>query len=192
MSDERVREALRTLAESDSGREAPAEVEVRLREAFAIERGRLGRAAMWRRAGLWTAAAAAAIVAVVIFTQGRFSKEGPRSSPPPVTAVVRPVPRQPVPGVTEQPPAASKPARRTRRARPEPQPREVVTDFFPLMDVAPTFERGALIRVSVPAASMRSVGFPVSEDHLADPIHADVLVGEEGLARAIRFVKLEQ
>lgn len=192
MRDERVREVLRALAESDGEREAPAELEVRLREAFAIERGRLGRAAIWRRAGIWTAAAAAALVTLGVFTQGKFFKVGPRSSPPPVTAAVRSVPRQPVPVVTEQTPAASKPARRTRRARPAPQPQEVVTDFFPLMDVAPTFQRGALIRVSVPAASMRSVGFPVSEDHLADPIQADVLVGEEGLARAIRFVKLEQ
>ncbi len=37
---------------------------------------------------------------------------------------------------------------------------------------------------------MRTVGLPVSEDHLADRVQADVLVGEEGLPRAIRFVKV--
>ncbi len=77
--------------------------------------------------------------------------------------------------------------------RPSPrQPREVVTQFFPLLDVAPPFERGELLRVTVPASAMRKVGLPVNEDHLTDRVYADVLVGQEGLARAIRFVSYEQ
>lgn len=72
-----------------------------------------------------------------------------------------------------------------------PQAREVVTDFFPLMDPAPPFERGQMLRVQLPASAMRTVGLPVREDHLADPIQADVLVGEEGMARAIRFVRFD-
>jgi hypothetical protein len=71
------------------------------------------------------------------------------------------------------------------------QTREVVTDFFPLLDVAPPFERGELLRVMVPASTMRKVGLPVNEDHLTDRVYADVLVGQEGLARAIRFVSFE-
>jgi len=63
-----------------------------------------------------------------------------------------------------------------------------VTEFFPLIDSAPPFERGQMLRVQLPAAAMRTVGLPVGEDHLADPIQADVLVGEEGMPRAIRFV----
>jgi hypothetical protein len=68
------------------------------------------------------------------------------------------------------------------------QPKEVTTPFFSLMDDAPPFERGELLRVSLPASAMRSVGLPVSEERLDDMIQADVLVGEEGLPRAIRFV----
>jgi hypothetical protein len=68
------------------------------------------------------------------------------------------------------------------------QPKEVTTEFFALMEDPPPFERGELLRVSVPASAMRSVGLPVSEEHLDDVVQADVLVGEEGLARAIRFV----
>ncbi len=70
------------------------------------------------------------------------------------------------------------------------QPREIVTQFFPLMDVPPPFERGELLRVSVAADAMRAVGLPVDEDHLADRVQADVLVGQEGLPRAIRFVEI--
>jgi hypothetical protein len=72
------------------------------------------------------------------------------------------------------------------------QPSEVVTDFFPLMDPAPPFQRGRILRVEVPASAMKMVGLPVHEEHLNDPVEADVLVGEEGLPRAIRFVKLER
>ena len=63
--------------------------------------------------------------------------------------------------------------------------------FADLMDPAPPFNRGQMLRVQLPAAAMRSVGLPVREDHLADPIQADVLVGEEGMPRAIRFVRFD-
>ena len=76
--------------------------------------------------------------------------------------------------------------------RPVELQRETVTQFFPLLDVAPPFERGELLRVMVPASTMRRVGLPVNENRLADPVYADVLVGQEGLARAIRFVSYEQ
>jgi len=71
-------------------------------------------------------------------------------------------------------------------------PREITTEFFPLMDVQLPFERGQLLRVMVPAGTLRTVGLPVNEDRLTERVQADVLVGEEGLARAIRFVSYEQ
>jgi hypothetical protein len=79
-----------------------------------------------------------------------------------------------------------------REAVNPPQPQEIVTDFFPLMDPAPPFERGKILRVELPASAMKMVGLPVHEEHLADSVEADVLVGEEGLPRAIRFVKFER
>jgi hypothetical protein len=89
--------------------------------------------------------------------------------------------------------AAAAMVRKTaRRVRgPVTGPQEVVTDFFPLMDPAPPFERGQLLRVELPASAMQMVGLPVREDRLADSVQADVLVGEEGLPRAIRFVSFE-
>jgi hypothetical protein len=67
----------------------------------------------------------------------------------------------------------------------------VVTDFFPLMNPAPSFGRGQMLRVQLPAAAMRTVGLPVREEHLGDLVQADVLVGEEGMPRAIRFVRFD-
>ena len=79
------------------------------------------------------------------------------------------------------------------RFRPEAprEPREVVTQFYALMEDEP-FERGELWRVRLPASAMRRVGLPVAEEHLTDMVQADILVGEEGLARAIRFVSFER
>ena len=70
-------------------------------------------------------------------------------------------------------------------------PAEIVTEFFSLMDPAPPLGRGRILRVELPASAMQLVGFPVHEEHLSDVIQADVLLGEEGLLRAIRFVSFE-
>jgi hypothetical protein len=67
----------------------------------------------------------------------------------------------------------------------------MVTDFFPLLDPAPPFERGEILRVNLPASVMRTVGLPVWEERLGDRVQADLLVGEEGLPRAIRFVRTD-
>ena len=52
-----------------------------------------------------------------------------------------------------------------------------MTEFYPLIEDPPPFERGELLRVSLPASAMRSVGLPVSEDRLDETVQADVLVG---------------
>jgi hypothetical protein len=51
------------------------------------------------------------------------------------------------------------------------------------------FDRGQFVRVKVPASSMRNFGLPVSEERAFERVQADVLMGEDGIARAIRFVR---
>ena len=96
-----------------------------------------------------------------------------------------PIEARPEPAVIEAPVAA--PVKRVLRREPE----EVVTPFFPLMVSAPPFESGLLVRMTVPASAMRNVGLDVSEEHLSDAVLADVLVGQDDLARAIRFVSYQ-
>jgi hypothetical protein len=174
MREERIVAALHALAEADREREASPDVEGRLLAALRKRHARR----LWRRAAVWSVAAAAAVVAVALWTTRHRRVEPVRMAASVQTAI----PVQPDP-------AASKPRRKVHRARRTPPPRELVTQFFPLMDLAPPLERGELIRVSVPAAMLRTVGLPVDEDRLADRIQADVLVGQEGLPRAIRFVE---
>ena len=155
-----MKELLRALADSDREREAPLEVELRLKAAF--------RRRYKRR--VWPYFVAAAAVMALFFV--RVPKLQTME-----VAVVTPQ----VPVVPE----VAKPSVVHRKPRPS---QEVVTEFYPLMEDPPPFERGELLRVSLPAAAMRSVGVPVSEDRLTETVQADVLVGQEGLARAIRFV----
>jgi hypothetical protein len=173
-SEEYVIAALRALAEQDREREAPEEVEMRALQAFRHRRARRRLKAV-ALAGLATAAA------IILFFA--ISRERPKQAVP---AAIK---QQPV-AVAAVPEPAERPAARARSVK--RQPREIVTQFFPLMDAPPPFERGELLRVVVPASTMRRVGLPVNEDRLADPVYADVLVGQEGLARAIRFVSYEQ
>ena len=69
-------------------------------------------------------------------------------------------------------------------------PAEIATDFFPLMNggqLAPG-DAGHVIRVEVPRTALASFGLPVNADRAGGRVKADVLMGEDGMARAIRFV----
>ena len=49
-----------------------------------------------------------------------------------------------------------------------------------------------VVRVRLPRSAMRSVGLPVNEDRWMEQVPADVLLGQDGVARAVRFVKVAQ
>lgn len=68
---------------------------------------------------------------------------------------------------------------------------EVVTDFLPLFhgtDPQP-LESGQLIRVQMPRSALASFGLPINQERTNVPVKADVLLAEDGSARAIRFVR---
>lgn len=182
MREDDILQALRALAESDREKEASAEVEARLLGAFRSRRP------SGRRWPAIAATAAALAIAVALWW--------PNRAPQPVVSAVQLVSRapeaaRPAPvAVANVARAPRKAARKAAAAQP-PQAHEVVTDFFPLMNPAPSFERGEMLRVQLPAAAMRTVGLPVREEHLGDLVQADVLVGEEGMPRAIRFVRFD-
>ncbi len=180
-SEDRILRALKALRQADCEREASAGVEDKLLVAFRARR-REPRDIPWKFAATL---AAAAVVAVLL---GRLYSE--RQSTVRVDPVITAAPVATLVEQAQVPVVQPKPAAvRRRNVVPfaEP-PREIVTDFFPLMDVAPPLGRGQLLRVAVPASAMRSVGLPVREERLDEPVQADVLVGEEGMVRAIRFV----
>jgi hypothetical protein len=179
MSEDRILKALSALKEADDGLEASPGVEARLMYAFRKQRSRRFRSRVS------TAVAMLALAAMAV-TVGVRPRHVVSHAPEQASGVLRPD-VQPQAEVT---PATPVP-RKVKHRKPVPI-REIATQFYPLLDVQPPFERGELVRVMVPAGTMRTVGFPVSEDHLSDLVQADVLVGQEGLARAIRFVGFEK
>ena len=46
-----------------------------------------------------------------------------------------------------------------------------------------------LVRVELPRSSMISLGFAVSEEREAETVEADVMLGADGVARAVRFLE---
>jgi hypothetical protein len=68
---------------------------------------------------------------------------------------------------------------------------EIMTDFMPLTygaALSPN-EGGQLVRVELPRSALVSLGLPMNVDKLDERVKADVLLGHDGLARAIRFVR---
>ncbi|MCU1263759.1 MAG: hypothetical protein JWM21_77 [Acidobacteria bacterium] len=68
--------------------------------------------------------------------------------------------------------------------------KEVATDFFPIgYGTGPNLQDGGqLLRVELPRSAVARFGLPVNIDRTSERVKADVLVGADGLAQAIRFI----
>jgi hypothetical protein len=68
--------------------------------------------------------------------------------------------------------------------------REFVTPFFPVMqggELIP-LDGGQLVRVRMPRSNLIPLGIPIDQGRVSETIKADVLLSNDGLARAIRLV----
>lgn len=67
---------------------------------------------------------------------------------------------------------------------------ETVTDFFPLTAIADAtaMHSGTIVRIEVPRASLIAMGLPLHAERAQETVRADIVVGDDGLARAIRLV----
>jgi negative regulator of sigma E activity len=101
------------------------------------------------------------------------------------------------PGSTQEPasvvkamPAATKRTSQ-RRLKSNYQNSEVATDFLPLTFIADSAaqESGHVVRVRVPRSALIAFGVPMNVERAGEFIMADVMIGDDGLARAIRFVQ---
>jgi len=69
---------------------------------------------------------------------------------------------------------------------------EIATDFMPLggdVNTVMLQDGGQIIRVRLHRSELLRFGFPVNMERYNENVKADVLVGVDGLARAIRFVQ---
>ncbi|HYY57036.1 MAG TPA: hypothetical protein VE842_06855 [Pyrinomonadaceae bacterium] len=68
---------------------------------------------------------------------------------------------------------------------------DIATDFIPLTYGGGMngLDSGRVVRVELPRSALARFGLPVNAERAGEPVKADVLLGEDGLARAIRFVR---
>jgi hypothetical protein len=213
LADERALVAgLKSLAAIDEGKSAPPRVEAALLKAF---RDRVSNppaprlpvmSKTWpRRAPRRVILAAAAILIAFGFIVYRAIKNEPQIDDKALTSAT------PSPGPSVKPEEQVvkenvKPrAPRARRGnRPQLKKTFIIdsmttyakdcedcADFFPLPygENQKPMERGEVIRVQMPRSALIAFGLPVNVEGADTPVKADLLVGEDGLARAIRFVR---
>jgi hypothetical protein len=68
---------------------------------------------------------------------------------------------------------------------------EETAGFYPLPDAEalPPVESAMVVRVQMPMASLELIGFPINQDRASDRVEAEVLLGQDGLARGVRLVE---
>jgi hypothetical protein len=151
--------ALRSLARSSEAAASP-ELEARLLAAFrSRERA---RPLFWRRHRAWMSAVASVLVLGLALA---------RVAPRPMTEDARPAI-----------------AAGAREGSDEIE--EIASDFFPLqgdLDL-PDYEGRGLVRVLVPRTTLLAFGLPMNHERAFEPLQAEVLIGEDGAAKAIRFL----
>jgi hypothetical protein len=165
---------LRTLAADWRPVEAPARVEGRLTAAFL---GQAGRTVLhpairwWVPVATWAMATAAVVALAMFLVRDR--------------QVVAPAHRT----------ASS----RFQLAAVEPpadfemlgDASDTESDFIPLPNaerIEPNEELN-VVRVEVPRSAMIALGYAVGEDRASEPVEAEVVLGADGLARAVRFLE---
>jgi hypothetical protein len=169
--------------------QSPPELEHALLSAFRNQRWRR-YATAWRTLEWAAAGAAAAMLAVVLWTSSSHSKVQPS-----------PLPKKDVSSQSKQPvdaqgPASSQPEATNQGTDPEASTggsggTYAVSDFVPVpfTDGMAPEDPGMVVRVQLTRASLAELGYPVAEAPDEDLIRADVLVGEDGWPRGVRLVR---
>ena len=195
-------QGLRALAAATSTDGAPEALGRRLLEAFAERRPAEASTVAVGRSRWLSAAAALLIVAgssaLWLSTRRQPVAESERSpSRHEARADVRtaePAPAQGEALIADPPRTTPVVAggHRPRAARRTPPASRVVrpVGFVTLPGAAglPDFESGQIIRMEIPLASLPSYGIEILPDAQGTPVAADLLVGQDGQARAIRLV----
>ena len=210
-AEEALAAGLRALAAGQQAEQAPPALEAALGMAFRERAAKpepagaraVGRVLIslmtWRRAAA-LAAASLALVACLLWwraqpaaRQGQSVTAGP---PPPPLPQAAPPQRS-----AEAPPAAAKvaqarrPTRSTSKRRvtrppagEAPQARSE-SEFVVLPGTPPwALQDGArLVRATMPRSALVSFGLPVNAERAGQPIRVDLILSEDGVARAIRF-----
>jgi len=208
--EEMLTRGLKALAAEMESLSAPDTVELKLREAFRKQNVVIPITAKRSTSRYWIAAAVAAMLLIAISVVAyrvnyrvnddrKLAKQGQPQSSPKVNE--EPVKQeQQVAGIPQQDnpqqhAAKPKRVRHSNVRRPENMQlanhAEIATDFIPLsyMTAVNLQDGGQIVRVELPRSALANFGLPVNMDRYNEKVKADVLVGVDGLAHAIRFIQ---
>lgn len=203
----RMTAGLQAVAVEEGAINAPERIRSALRAAFDEQQAAATSPAVlpWfaRHRPLWGMAAAAMLLLSAVITALWMREQGTKVDDKQADVINNPAPQNP----PEKPPEAladaqrasgihlSKvgrpPARRVRRRTfPVKETDDGAGELFPLTFVAksgPT-EFIQTVRIEISRSTLLSMGVPVNMDRGEGLIKADVLIGEDGVARAVRII----
>jgi hypothetical protein len=188
--------ALRILADTMDSERSAAQLEPVLRTIFQQQKGVKRHS---RSFASWVAIGTAALLLLSIEFVSRHRIFGPERKP---AVVATPQPLQPANASKAQiPESVAKLAQETRK-RQKSRPRvraqrmdteEFVTAFYalPYAESSDRIMSGEIVRVKLRGSALPGIGFPMAlnGDRAAEQFTADLIVGENGLPLAIRFVR---
>lgn len=201
-------------AESEA---APARIKADLLTAFAAQQqssvatDRVVPISSRRKLGWWAAAAVAAAAVVVFAVMLPIWKGAPSSgpesrvavnAPPPGTPTATPTPTGAVPPRIDEP--APKPAKASgkrpvlrqrsprvlSRSDNETVARNMTNEFVPLtyLATATAIDTGTIVRVQLSRSALVRLGLPINIESSNETVKAEVVMGDDGVARAIRLI----
>jgi hypothetical protein len=182
-AEQRLSEGLLAWSAASVEEQAPPRVEERLIAAFRCQPAPVRRDRRWL-----AVAAAGSIAAAVLWFALKTPHPATPPSAPPTIARVEPAPPAVVP--VREVKRNRRASHRPRRAVPSPRT-EMATEFLPVAqdDGWTPLEGGRLVRVKLPRSALGLFGLPVDEERSPERVQADVMLSNDGLLRAIRFVK---
>ena len=184
---------LRAFAEDTALAQAPARVEMRLRQEFRTQHVTL-KARRTAVVAAWALAAAAVLAGAVSWRNWRHGQHGEAANRAiPVPAASKLAESDFAARANRRDPAAV-PSGTRQRALAEPgHPETLVADnemsgftFLPGAFATDT-EEAAILRVRLQRGALGALGLPVNEERAAEWIQVDLLVGEDGLPQAVRL-----
>lgn len=167
--EERVAAGLKALGAQWRRTTAPPRIERRLVEAFRVEMG----AAPAHRRGAWAAvltwgtavAATVTLALVLVLVHGRQPQQTHRPARTGMELAAAETPVDVAPALSE-------------------------SGFIPLpnADQMDPEDEMDVVRMQVPRSALIALGVAVSEDEASEQVEADVVLGGDGVARAVRFL----
>jgi hypothetical protein len=187
---------MRAVVEEMAGEEPPARVETALLAAFraqttATAPGRTGHWPNWKLAAVAGILILISMLAIFWRSANSYKPQREERAVAPESSPKMAEPQRAGDRIAVEQPK-NKPKRERRKAPVNRSDEaEVVTEFFPLREGEDLTALDSLqvVRIELPASALDEVGLPVDPEMANEPIKADVVLGQDGLARAIRFVR---